>query len=328
MKRRWLIILIFCWVTLIFGEDFSSNNRGLSVLEINTSPISASLGSGYSVFGHIITSFLDNPAMLAETENINMVFNHEELGFDIRRDDIYFSKKLNDKLGIMMGIGYFNGGAIELRGIVPQDIPYSTTSFSDFIAGGSVGYEIYKELKAGIGVKFISQNSYIYSGTGVSFDGGVLFSPSILKGITVSVIFNNFGPAVNFGETQKVTQPSRVRFAMGKRIDIRRYKSNIGISIGGYSKYYVIPYSDTSYTFSDNVKNFVSSIPDRAVTDFDFDYIFDNRINLRLSYLVGGENTIANVGLGILLSRFRFDYSYTVEQSTNGTHRMSIGVNY
>ncbi|HHD83158.1 MAG TPA: hypothetical protein ENK92_03535 [Bacteroidetes bacterium] len=90
MKRRWLIILIFCWVTLIFGEDFSSNNRGLSVLEINTSPISASLGNGYSVFGHIITSFLDNPAMLAETENINMVFNHEELGFDVRRDDIYF----------------------------------------------------------------------------------------------------------------------------------------------------------------------------------------------------------------------------------------------
>ncbi|NIA22869.1 MAG: hypothetical protein GWP03_01685 [Proteobacteria bacterium] len=328
MKRIWIIIVILCWGTLIFGEDFKASNRGLSVLEINTSPVSSSLMNGYSVFGHVITSFLDNPSMLAATENINMVFNHEELGFDIRRDDIYFSKKVNDKLGIMMGIGYFNGGSIELRGIVPQDLPYSTTSFSDFIAGGSVGYEIYKELKVGVGFKFISQYSYIYSGTGVSFDGGVLFSPYILKGMKISVVFNNFGPMINFGETQKVAQPSRVRFAMGRRFDLKQYNSDIGISIGGYSKYYVIPYSDTSYSFSDNIKNFFSSIPDRAVTDIDFDYIFNNRVNLRVSYLIGGENTLANIGLGILLNRFRFDYCYTVEKSTNGTHRMSIGVNY
>ncbi len=328
MKKIYFIVLIFFFVTLLSGEDFNVNNRGLSVLEINTSPISASLPTGYSVFGKTVTSFLDNPAILVRTNGINMVFNHEELGFDIRRDDIFFSKKLFDKMGLMMGIGYYNGGAIELRDIIPQDIPTSTSSFSDFIAGAAIGYEVYNELKIGVGAKFISQYSYIYSGMALSFDAGVLFKPFILKGVIISLVFNNFGPSMNFGESQNVSQPTRVKFAFGREFDLNNFNSKIGVTIGGYSKYYVIPYSDTTYTVTENIKNFFNSIPDRAVTDIDVNYLFSNRLNVRGSYLLGGENSIANVGIGLIISRFRFDYSYTIEKATSGTHRIGIEVNY
>ena len=328
MRRTLLIILMLCWTGLVFGEEFQADNRGLSFLEINTSPVSASLGNGYSVFGNVMMSFLDNPAILVKTKRINVVFNHEELGFDIRRDDIYLSKSLNKKLGIMMGIAYYNGGSIELRGIIPQSNPYATTNFSDFMAGCGIGYEIYNELKVGFNIKFISQYSYIYSGVALSFDGGVLFSPSLLKGINVSVVFNNFGPDMNFGETQNVSQPTRMRFAMGRTFKLKRFKSDLGISIGGYSKYYLTPYRDTTLSAAENIKDFFFFFPDKAVTDLDFNYLFNNRINIRGSYLIGGENTIGDIGIGIILSRFRFDYSYTIEKSTSGTHRMSIGVNY
>ncbi|MCK4545486.1 PorV/PorQ family protein [candidate division WOR-3 bacterium] len=327
MKHKYIIVVILLLPLFLQPEDFKDVNRGLSVLEINTSPISSTYDGGYGTIFSFVSSLNDNPAILSNIENLGMKFNHYEVGFDMRMDDIIISKNMAKNFGLMLGISYFDGGEIELRGEIPEDQPIATANFSDFIISLSGGYKIYKELQVGVTAKIISQYAYIYSGITSSFSGGVLFYPYILKGVIISFELDNFGPTMNFGESDKISQPSRIKFAIGRRFDIKRFRSNIGVSIGGYSKYYISTDSD-SLSFMESFKNTFIDIPKKVNCKIAVDYLYDGILNLRSSYVLGGENTIASFGAGLIVKKIRFDYSYTLEKNTRGSNRFSIGIVY
>ncbi len=327
MKYKYVIVVILLLPLFLQPEDFKEENRGLSVLEINASPISSTYDVGYGTIFNFVSSLNDNPAILSDIKNLGIKFNHYEVGFDMRMDDIIISRNMAENFGLMLGISYFNGGEIELRGEIPEDQPISTINFSDFIVTISGGYKIYKELQVGITAKVISQYAYIYSGITSSFSGGVLFYPYILKGVIISFELDNFGPTMDFGETDKISQPSRVKFAIGKRFNIKRFKSNVGVSIGGYSKYYISTDSD-SLTFMESFKNTFINIPKKVNCKIAVDYLYDGILNLRSSYILGGENSIASFGVGLIVKKIRVDYSYTLERDTGGSNRFSIGIVY
>lgn len=204
MKNFCYLIILFLICNFIFTSDLKASKgskkgtAGAHELLIPIGARGAALGNSTVSFARGIEALNWNPAGLVyEDKMFGVIFSHNSYIADI--DINYFAAQVN-----INGLGNFalSFKSVDFANIeeTTEDFPEGTGNYFSptfFNIGLSYSRRISDRLTAGITTKYIYENVYKTSASGVGFDAGIQYVAGN-TGLMFGIVLKNIGPALEF----------------------------------------------------------------------------------------------------------------------------------
>lgn len=293
-----LVILIMLSINYCFAQTGKAGATGLAFLKLGVGARAGGLGEAYSAVTDDATATFWNPAGLTYSHRAQITFTHTEWLQDIKNEFLAFSFPA---FYGTIGLSFYanNVGGIERR-VNPSEEPIGTIEANDIALGFSYAYSLSESLRGGLTVKYLYEKIFIDSASGYAFDLGLIFQP-FANPLRLAFVVQNLGSMDKLRE-QVIKLPKTVRLGASYSIDFDD-KGNA-----------IILAADGVQVFGSDFKG-----------NFGAEFLFKNRLALRVGYQTGLEQKGLGSGIGLNFRRYHLDYGFTPFDSSFGdTHRFSL----
>jgi hypothetical protein len=279
MKK--LILIITITTSLIFSQ--SAGNSGLSFLKFGFGARNIAMADAGTAGSNDLTSLHYNPAKLTLGEHNEILFMHNEWIQDVR-SEILGVKSFVFGLPFALGFNVTTISDIEIRKR-PGELE-STFDANYFSASLSTGFNLSREISAGITAKYLYEGLLSDEATGFGVDLGLHYVTTI-ENLTASAVLKNIG-SMNALRNEKTKLPTEFRVGGAYDFDLGENKFDV-ISVLELQKYL-----DT----------------DDIHINLGAEVFYDNLIALRVGYQSGWESHGFTGGLGLRWGNLGFDYAF------------------
>jgi hypothetical protein len=298
MKKITALLLVLS--INVFGQ--TGGKTGLSFLELGFGGRNAAMADLGVVTGTGASSQIYNPALIAENNVPQIMFNHQSLMFDVSNQIIGANFSLwNIPLAAVVQTTSISD--IEVR-LTPGD-PIAKFNAHYFMAGISTGYEILNNLSAGITVKYIYEDLFTDNATGVGFDFG-LYYKNLFKGLSLGASYRQLGSMNNL---RSEATPLPENFRLGALYNFNFESLSSGIQLAcGYLKY---------NSSGENHFQMAGEI------------VIKKSLALRCGYVTGFDSKSLTAGAGINWGSFNFDYAFIpYKYDLGNSHTISVSYDF
>ncbi|MCG2711199.1 MAG: PorV/PorQ family protein [Candidatus Omnitrophica bacterium] len=289
------IIRVLFFLILVFPQIVKASSAGaepFNFLFMDANARAVALSGAYSSLATDANALLYNPAGLAGIKKHNATFMHNQYFQDITQEYLGYASPI----GWGGSVNYLNYGSIKNTTISNQ----AGTGLGDFNANDlalslGYGYKLTDKLYVGGAVKFIRETIDNVSGEGFGIDLGVLYALRSIKGLCLSGVIQNLGPAIKF-ESETEDMPLAIRIG-------------------------------SAYAFRQNTIS-IDLMKERS-EDFLFaigmERIFNESFPVRLGYNTRNDDGPGiTAGMGYLYNNLSFDYAFVPFRELGSTHRLSV----
>ena len=275
----------------------AAGETGFAFLKLGVGARPMGMGSAYVALANDPTSVYWNPAGLAGAEGAQVVVMHNEWIQDFRQEFAAVSRSMGaGTLGL--GVSGFYTSQFEKRDDVGNLIGHF--GFNDFAVTGAYAHRFTHQASGGLAVKFIREMIDQETATAVAFDVGGRIAVG-QSGLTLGAAVQNLGSDAKFiAESFPLPRTIRAGAALSRNLT--------GV--------------DGKGTLSAEVRK-ARGDDSRLHVGGEFEY--KDKVALRAGAKFGYDDESVSFGLGLIRSRFHFDYALVPLSSNLGTtHFISL----
>ena len=170
---------------------------------------SVGMGGAYTALASDSNALLYNPAGLGRMTSHEATLMHNQFVQGVYQEYLSFASKQ----GFGASLNYLNFGTIPRTTLSQPDGTGGSFGFSDLALTGGYG-RAFGAFSVGGGLKIIRENADNVSATGYAADGGAMFSPPEISGLTFGLSLLNVGPDVKF-QNLNSPLPTMIRAGAG-----------------------------------------------------------------------------------------------------------------
>ena len=308
MQKRVLAILSIFFIS--FAGILSAQTT-YDFLRVDMSPRAAALGGSFVTNNDDPEVIFYNPAGMYSLENSPASVSFVKHLLDINLASVVYSTELDGIGRVGAGIKYINYGSFdEADEFGNRTGTFNANEFA-FVVGYAGNFE--DNFNYGANVKFIYSGIADRSSTGVGVDLGVNYLiPSQMINIGASVL--NLGAQMSSYINTKEDLPLDIVIGVSKRLE----NLPVRISLDFHRL------NDDRDKFSQRFKAFTvgTEFYLSKVLTLRFGYDNERRSDLKVGTTAGIAGF--NVGLGIHVSEYQFDYGYSSLGPVGALHRIGI----
>ena len=331
----WLLLLC-CAVEFASGQSRKAGINAAAFLKVGVGARSIGMGSAVTSLSEDVTNMYWNPAGIAlNNDRMQAAFSYNSWIASIKQNAVAASYNIENVGTFGIGVVTFGISGIPAdRDIYPnnpilqaqqQDFASGDTyDYMDLVAQATYARYVTDKLSLGVTFKFINEKIDDRNASTIAFDFGSLYHIGILNW-NIGARINNLGGDIKFYD---YAYPIPLTFSIGT--------SMTPISVDNHSVLVALdavkPQDGQQYFFSGLEYNFDQMVFLRAGWKFNYSYFgltgsgIDEGSSVRSSLQTSLEK--GSMGAGVRLVQgeytFRVDYSYTVFQTLDSVHRLSL----
>ena len=280
----------------------TGGKTGLSFLELGFGARNIALADLGVILGNGASAQAYNPALLNTDANPQILFNHQTLFFDVSNQMVGSNFSFGN-IPLSFALQTTSINDIEVR-LIPGE-PISRFNVHYFMANVSTAYEIFKNLSAGISVKYVYEELFTDNSDGLGFDVG-LFYKNLFDGFNVGASYRQIG-SMNDLRNEATPLPENFRLGASYYFGFQPLYSDIQVALG-YFKYTSSPEIHIQAAGEIVIKKFLA---------------------LRFGYITGFDSKNLTAGAGINWGKFNFDYSFVpYKYDLGNSHTISISYDF
>lgn len=281
MKKIIIIIL-----TLLSGgtKAQSAGNSGLSFLKFGFGARNIAMGDVGTSVSNDVTSLFYNPSNLADSENSEVMFMHNEWIQDVRSEVIGI-KSLLFGLPIAFGFNTTSVSDIEIRKKAVLE-PEATFNANYFFGSLSTGFFVSEQFSVGASLKYLYEGLYTDESNGLAVDFGLSYRTPF-EGLTATAVLRNLGSMNNL-RNESTKLPTEFRIGAVYSFAFPEVKLDI-TTAGEFQKY---------------------TLDDDSHLNFGGEIMYDKVIAIRGGYQSGYESRGLTGGTGLRWGNLNFDYAF------------------
>ncbi|MGD9487104.1 MAG: PorV/PorQ family protein [Calditrichaceae bacterium] len=298
MKKRLIILILIAGLSagLKAGE---AGGNGMAFLKLDVDARAAGMGGAFTALASDAGASFWNPAGLAAAEGSSMIVMHNQWLLDITQQFAAINfKKGRHNFGVSVNLMTIPG--VEIRGNVPDTEPDGNVDAVNISASVSYASTFFGDWLAGITVKYLYEEYYLYSAPGWAMDVGVQ-KREILSGLDWGFTFRNIG---RMSELKKEATSLPVIFRNGFA--------------------YKLPFKiiDRKPLLTADLEHILDeSTYIRVGAEIDI----KEYLSFRSGLMTGNNDTNLSAGIGVKYEKFRFDYAFVpYDYDLGNTHRFSF----
>jgi hypothetical protein len=302
-KRLGGIIAVICLIVSAPFCAYSAGGVGADFLRLEPPARTAGMSNVFAGISDDVNSIIYNPAGLSSLRNTVISFTHFASFADNNTEFLASAFPLgNGKYGCI-GAGVTVDYTFDFPYYDDYGDQHGNVDNYDMVATASYAYPIYTWLAAGVNLKYFYSKLYLYSKSGFAADIGLLCSLGKNPDTYAGLVVQNIGTESAFISVVDPL-PANLKAGMG-----------IKMKIGDAAK----------LTLGLDVNRLISK-DEMPTLDLGADLNIFECLCVRAGY--GFRHDMANVsmGIGILLDRVTFSYSYQPFDVLGATHRISLDV--
>ncbi len=287
MKHLRQISLFF--LTLVFVLPAQAQETGLNFLRIGTNASASAMGDAQVASSRDAFSTYWNPAGLAVTSLNSADVSHRIWIGDLRTYDMAARFQLGRKAGVGLAVTATDSGDLEAREMPGEPEGFFTAQFIS--VGLSYGRRI-GPLRAGVTVKYLSEQIFENEATGYAFDAGVQLG--VLRDLV------RFGAALqNLGKMSKLEREA-TELPRTLRAGVALFPFHIIAEDDGTALLDVTLATEISHLFPGEITRLHAGV---GLTVLDL-------LVARLGFITNDELRDLTFGLGLHSETLFFDYAY------------------
>lgn len=308
-KSLLVLVMIFFTYQFVYGKTIGTGGtRQGGIINIMPGARASGLGNAYGSVGEDVLSMYYNPAGIGMVPFKEISISYLKLVEDI----VYYNASYNQPLGIInlaVSFGFLSYG--EFQEISNYENVGGNISSSEFLSILGASIKLSEYFWAGINIKYLRQSILNESGSGLSFDFGVLYSFKFLditsyqrENIKIGVSIQNFGGNIKLKNSEA------------------KFPSNIKLSIAYKPIHYLLFALDKNVTFNES-----------GYWNVGLEILPNFYVSPRLGYIIGlsGKEGIV-FGLGSNLRKDpilgRIDYSLLPNEDSGLKHNITLTFNF
>lgn len=212
MKK--IIYIASISISLIFAVNLNAQTTktgttATQVLKFNVGPRAIGMGGAFTAISDDITALYWNPGGTANINSNEAFFNHTALYADVSHDYAAFATKLSDIGTVGLFVSVLSMDEMQVRTI---ENPEGTGEYFDYntlVMGVNFSRYLTENFAIGFNVKYISENLWHMSSTGLAVDIGTLYKIPVLNELRIASSISNFGTKMQLsGRDATVIFPS------------------------------------------------------------------------------------------------------------------------
>lgn len=301
----------FILVLFMFVSSTINAQAIYDFLKLDASARSASLGGSFVANTDDPAVIYYNPAGMHFVDNNKITFGFLKHFLDVNSGFISYNPqlKLIGKVGI--AIAYTNYGSFELL----DDLGNSRGNFSVNEIALISNYSNYlsDELSYGINLKLIYSSIHDVYSFAMGFDAGLTYFDKP-KNFSAGISFQNIGSQLKSYYSIKEKLPFDIRAGISKKLEYTPLRVSIEF----------VKLNERAPSVTQKFKNFIlgAEIYTSQYFTLRFGYNNERKRELKIGTTTGTEGF--NLGFGLNISDFRFDYGISSFGKAGSLHRINI----
>lgn len=295
MNKKFVLILLAAVSVSAFAESgFFFLRTEMTAQEISTAQTSY-------LFSNSVENSGLNPASAIGEDKFTAAVSYRTLFEDAEASRFSISYKENDhQYGLFFSA--LNISGLEGRE-VPSEEPLYEFGSNNIIVAGNYAYRFDSGIKFGVSGKYLFEKIEYEDSYGFAGSAGIFRECKFVKYLNIGLSVNNIGTMSRLDE-KKTELPSDVLFGLGY---VYQTAFNMDIKIANSTRYL---YND------EETENF---------TGIELSYL--KRFFLRSGFRAMNEGMPFSTGIGIIVDKFSFDYSFTPfsDEEGDNSHSMTLG---
>lgn len=296
------------------ANDFSREAIGTSGAEFLTMDVGArgiALGGAYTALTNDVYSLYWNPAGLTKIPRLSLGFQYTRYIEEISYQSLMWGQRINDNSVVAVGVRYQDFGDVTQTDINDRDVgQFRPRNYLAEIGWGQSVYDLSdSEVDIDVGVAARYLHSDIFEKAN-AFSSDIGLQSRFYRGTRfydLAFVVQNLGRGTKYDQ---VRDSLPARFKMGGALSPVR---NLTLSVDG-----ILPFNNLPYAAGG------------------VEYVIDAGQAAKLA-LRGGVNTltkdsletksIMNLGMGVTVTDFTFDYAFSPMGELGTVHRFSVSYN-
>jgi len=303
-----VLIPFILWSQSEAGEGIS----GFEFLRTDFSPRSSAMAGAFLALRGDVNGVLQNPAVLAYTEERQFCFNYNNYLLDINGGQAAYTQRWTGHGQVSATILYFNYGAFNETDEFATPTG-RTFSANDFAFAVSYSDFLENQFSYGVSLKYVHSKIDSYTASAFGLDLGIIYEAPFSKDLYFGIALLNIGRAVSAYVDTKENLPSSLKFGFSKKLAHLPLVYNV--------------------SFNDlNVEE--NSVLDRlAKFSLGGEFTLSQVLRLRLGYdnaqhqdleTPGAKFSGVSLGFGLFWRTYRFDYAFSSFGDLGTAHRIGI----
>ncbi len=310
MKTYLLIIILLLSAQMSFAGDALTS--GFEFLRTDFNPRTAAMSNAFTTARGDVGSIMINPAGMAFSESNHYVANFTKYLLDINGGMLAYSQEV-ENIGILSGaIVYMDYGGIDETNEFGQKTGSSfTPSNLALVIGWADHFE--KGVSYGVNFKYIFSQIQDYNASALAMDLGVIWDVPFEEDLFFGLSMQNIGSNIDQFIKTKEELPFNIRFGVSKKLahlPLEITVSNAEVNqVSTFSDFFEKLSIGGEFTISESVRLRLG---------------YNNRLHTDLKTIEESDFGGLSGGIGIYVSKYRFDYSYSNYNLLGNTHRFGF----
>ncbi len=319
-------LLLLTFQSIMAGNENRIGTAGAAELLIAVGSRGTAMGGSVVANSYGVDAIFWNPAGLAWLEGTEVMASHLPYIADIDVTYIAVGKQLEDFGTLALSLKVVSIGAIEET---TTDFPNGTGSIFEptmAVIGLTFAKAVSTQVNFGITGRYIREQIFEVSASGLSFDFGFTYEPRIY-GLTLGLAIRNYGPDIVFSGS------GFERSTAGRPLASSEAGSELPTSIDLGLAYNFMNNGLNSATMS---TNFRSNNLSNDNWNSGLEYVYDERYSLRAGYNYSAQDNYLygfSLGAGVSVdlgedARLTFEYSWTDTEVFNSNQYFTVKASF
>jgi hypothetical protein len=311
LLKKYRVIFLGLLV-LVIRSEAGEGISGFEFLRTDFSPRSCAMAGGFLALRGDVNGVLQNPAIMAYTEDQQFCFNYSNYLLDIKGGQAAYTQRWNGHGQVSATILYFNYGSFDETDEFATPTGRTFTA-NDFAMAVSYADDLESQFTYGVTLKYLHSKIDTYTSSAFGLDLGMVYEAPFSKDLFFGIALLNVGKTVSAYVTTRENLPLSIKFGFSKKL----------------------AHLPLVYNFSFNDLNVEeNSIIDRfAKFSLGGEFTLSRIFRLRLGYdnqqhqdleTPGTKFSGVSLGFGLFWSTYRFDYAFSSFGDLGTAHRIGI----
>jgi len=224
---KYAIYLIFMISSILVAQNASEKSGAAANLFLRTelTPRATAMAGAFTAVAGDEAVILYNPGALTQINFFNASFNHTSWYRDIRFEQLILGYKLDRNLALALSVAQL--GMPEIMGKDHNGISTHKLEVSSTILNLGISYKIFRNMNAGINIKYFQDALAGFESNGAALDFG-LYSSQVLPGLSLGAAIRNLSGKVQYDQTKEQLP---LEYRAGLAYDLRPLRTLIALDL-------------------------------------------------------------------------------------------------
>jgi hypothetical protein len=335
VARAGFLALVAAGVFSMAGAQGSGNNNGSTgspFLGIGVGARAMAMGGAYTGLAEGPQALFWNPAGISTTDQISLTFEYTRWVAEMSLNSVGAVIPLTDQFKLGLSVISFSSGDIEITTIEQPKGTGQSYDVTDLALGGTLGWLVTQDISVGATLKYIRNDLYTLSATGIAFDFGAQFFTRF-HSLVVALVVANLGATRQYrGDALDFQYPPPYPGAE----PIPASYNNVPFSLPlTYRAGLLVEVFEMLDAKNPDQKIYVAGDlvqPTEGPEKFHVggEYSFKDMLFVRTGYIFNADELGFNAGAGVRLAledvQFDVAYAFSDLKRFSAVHRIGVGV--